>query len=98
MSVQEPMDLVKNALGMRVFIKCRNNRNLTGRLHAYDEHLNLMLSKVEETFVETSSKGVKKDVIRNIAVLYMRGDTIIGISPLKAANDKLEEEKLITIM
>jgi small nuclear ribonucleoprotein (snRNP)-like protein len=38
MSVQEPMDLVKNSLGMKVFIKCRHGRHLIGKLHAYDEH------------------------------------------------------------
>ena len=93
MSVQEPMDLVKNSLGMKVFVKCRNNRFLSGRLHAYDEHLNLMLSKVEETYVETSENGSKKDIVRNIAVIYMRGDQIIGISPIKTATEHMEEEK-----
>ena len=87
MSVQEPMELVKNCQGLKVFIKLRHGRHLTGKLHAYDEHLNVMLSKVEETAVEIKGDSKqKKEITRNIPILYMRGDQIVGISPIRATN------------
>ena len=29
-------------------MKCRGDREIRGRLHAYDQHLNMVLSEVEE--------------------------------------------------
>ena len=31
--VLKPLDLIENCIGKRVFIKCRNNRQMTGILH-----------------------------------------------------------------
>ncbi|UQC77085.1 LSM domain-containing protein [Colletotrichum lupini] len=47
--VQEPLDLVKLLLDEMVFVKLRGDRELKGRLHAYDSHCNLVLGEVEET-------------------------------------------------
>ncbi|KAG7038916.1 small nuclear ribonucleoprotein [Colletotrichum scovillei] len=47
--VQEPLDLVKLLLDEVVFVKLRGDRELKGRLHAYDSHCNLVLGEVEET-------------------------------------------------
>lgn len=47
-TVDEPIDLVLHSLKERVYVKCRNGRELKGTLISYDEHLNLMLSDVEE--------------------------------------------------
>ena len=43
--VSEPLDLVKLSLDERVYVKMRNERELKGRLHAYDHHLNMILGK-----------------------------------------------------
>jgi hypothetical protein len=56
-----------------------------------------MLSKVEETLTEEDSNGVKKETTRNIPVLYMRGDTMIGLSPLKSADGGGDGETLISL-
>ena len=32
-SIEEPTDLIKRSLNKRVFIRCRDNRELTGCLH-----------------------------------------------------------------
>ncbi|KAJ7904690.1 like-Sm ribonucleoprotein [Mycena olivaceomarginata] len=42
-SIQEPFDLIRLSLSERVF--------LTGILHAYDGHMNLIMSDVEETIM-----------------------------------------------
>ena len=37
------------SLDERIYVKMRNERELKGRLHAYDQHLNMILGEVEET-------------------------------------------------
>ncbi|KAL8972140.1 MAG: hypothetical protein Q9183_000707 [Haloplaca sp. 2 TL-2023] len=48
-AVSEPLDLVRLSLDEIVFVKLRGDRELKGRLHAYDSHCNLVLGEVEET-------------------------------------------------
>ena len=48
-AVEEPLDLIRLSLDERIYVKLRNGRELRGRLHAYDQHLNLVLGDVEET-------------------------------------------------
>ncbi|KAJ4022069.1 Sm-like protein lsm3b [Fusarium irregulare] len=47
--VSEPLDLVRLLLNEVVFVKLRGDRELKGKLHAYDSHCNLVLGEVEET-------------------------------------------------
>ena len=42
-AVEEPLDLIRLSLDERVYVKMRNERELRGRLHAYDQHLNMVL-------------------------------------------------------
>lgn len=64
--IQEPFDLIRLSLSERVFVKLRGERELTGILHvrliliaenvlnilqAYDGHMNLIMSDVEETIM-----------------------------------------------
>jgi len=44
-AVEEPLDLIRLSLDERVYVKMRNERELKGRLHAYDQHLNMVLGK-----------------------------------------------------
>ena len=46
--MQEPLDLIKNLINEEVFIKCRGERELKGKLIAFDNHLNMLLENVEE--------------------------------------------------
>nr|CAG4636846.1 EOG090X02MG [Ceriodaphnia reticulata]SVE72822.1 EOG090X02MG [Ceriodaphnia reticulata] len=48
-TVEEPLDLIRLSLDERIYVKMRNERELRGRLHAYDQHLNMVLGEVEET-------------------------------------------------
>lgn len=47
--VTEPYGLIRLALSERVFVKLRGDRELTGLLHAYDGHMNMILGDVRET-------------------------------------------------
>ncbi|GAX79115.1 hypothetical protein CEUSTIGMA_g6555.t1 [Chlamydomonas eustigma] len=48
-TVKEPLDLVRLSLDERVYVKMRGDREIRGRLHAYDQHMNMILGDVEET-------------------------------------------------
>jgi len=85
-AVEEPLDLVKLSLDERVYVKMRNERELKGRLHAYDHHLNMILGDVEETVTtieidEETYEEVYRSTKRNIPMLYVRGDSVILVSP-----------------
>ena len=47
-AVREPFDLIRLALDERVCVKLRGDREARGRLHAYDQHVNMILGDVEE--------------------------------------------------
>ena len=64
----------------------RNERELKGRLHAYDQHLNMILGEVEETVTvieidEETYEEVFKSTKRTIPMLFVRGDGVILVSP-----------------
>ncbi|EJD36561.1 LSM-domain-containing protein [Auricularia subglabra TFB-10046 SS5] len=84
--VQEPFDLIRLSLNERVFVKLRGDRELTGVLHAYDGHMNMIMSDVEETImiVDVPADGVLlpgagsiKVAKRRLEMLFVRGDGVI---------------------
>ena len=85
-TITSPLDLIRLSLDERVYIKCRGSRELRGKLHAYDQHLNLVLGDVEETVTtteideETDEEIVRKST-REVDMLFVRGDVIILVSP-----------------
>ncbi|KAF9534715.1 hypothetical protein CPB83DRAFT_842809 [Crepidotus variabilis] len=85
--IQEPFDLIRLSLSERVFVKLRGDRELSGILHAYDGHMNLIMSDVEETImiVDTESamagQGVVNVAKRKMEMLFVRGDSVILVSP-----------------
>ncbi|KAG1872768.1 like-Sm ribonucleoprotein [Suillus tomentosus] len=86
--IQEPFDLIRLSLSERVFVKLRGDRELTGVLHAYDGHMNLILSDVEETIMIVDpieggmdGHGTVKVAKRKMEMLFVRGDGVILVSP-----------------
>lgn len=85
-NVQEPLDLIRLSLDERIFVKLRNDRELRGRLHAYDQHLNMVLSDVEEVYktVQINEEPFENSVRtekRSFSMLFVRGDGVILVSP-----------------
>ncbi|KAI6650975.1 U6 snRNA-associated Sm-like protein LSm3 [Oopsacas minuta] len=85
-TLEDPLDLIRLSLDERIYVKLRNNRELRGRLHAYDQHLNMILGDVEEvrTQIEVDEETMEeifKTQKRNFPMLYVRGDGIILMSP-----------------
>lgn len=84
--VHEPMDLIRLSLLEEVKVKLRGDRELKGILHAYDQHLNIVLGDVEETLTtveidDETYEEIVKVTKRKMKYLYVRGDGIILISP-----------------
>nr|CCA17616.1 U6 snRNAassociated Smlike protein LSm3 putative [Albugo laibachii Nc14] len=85
-SIDEPLDLVKLSIGERIYVKCRGDRELRGLLHAYDQHLNMVLSEVEETVTvqeldEETYEEIIKQSKRQVEMLFIRGDAVILVAP-----------------
>ncbi|TLS31474.1 hypothetical protein PpBr36_03395 [Pyricularia pennisetigena] len=79
----EPFGLVRLLLDEVVFVKLRGDRELKGRLHAYDSHCNLVLGDVEETHYiqDDDDESELKTVSRKLEMLFVRGDSVVMISP-----------------
>ena len=52
----------------RVVVKCRGERELRGRLHAFDQHLNMVLGDVEES---VTSKEIDEETEEEIVQVRM---------------------------
>jgi len=82
--IAEPLDLVRLLIDEVVCVKLRGDRELKGRLHAYDSHCNLVLGDVEETIfvvADDENDDEIKTVSRKSEMLFVRGDSVVLISP-----------------
>ncbi len=75
--VERPLDLLNQSKGKEILVQLKNNQQLVGTLVAFDIHINIVLSNTKEL-----ENG---DIKRNIGMAFIRGDTIIYISPSQAA-------------
>lgn len=78
-----PQDFLRLCLERRVKIQTTGDRELEGILHAYDEHCNLVVGDVRELHID-SSTGTKMRYTRSFELLFVRGDRVVTISPVKA--------------
>ncbi|KAH6603706.1 small nuclear ribonucleoprotein [Trichoderma cornu-damae] len=78
--VAEPLDLVRLLLNEVVFVKLRGDRELKGKLHAYDSHCNLVLGEVEETIYAVDDDEEESDEVK-VGKDRPTGDSVVLISP-----------------
>jgi len=71
--IERPLDLLNQSKGKEVLIQLKGDRQFVGTLLAFDMHINVALDNAKEM----QSGEVKK----NIGLTFLRGDTIIFISP-----------------
>ena len=69
----KPFDILNKARDKRVIVELKNQKQYVGKLKAFDPHINIVLEEAEERF--------EGEVKRKIGVAFLRGDTIIMISP-----------------
>tara|TARA_Y100000310_G_scaffold287391_1_gene312261 strand:- start:63 stop:290 length:228 start_codon:yes stop_codon:yes gene_type:complete len=68
-----PLDALNKARGSRVIVELKNGKQLIGTLKAFDIHINTVLNDAEER--------VDGQMTRKLGTVFLRGDTIIIISP-----------------
>lgn len=79
--IERPLDLLNNSKGKEVLVQLKSDRQLVGTLLAFDIHINVVMDNAKEM-----SNG---EVKRNIGLTFLRGDTIIFISPASTASPAL---------
>ena len=75
MTLKRPLDALNMAKGQRVLVELKNNTQFVGTLQAFDIHLNVVLDESQEI--------IEGEVKRNLGRVFLRGDTIILLSPQK---------------
>ncbi|KAK1937516.1 LSM domain containing protein [Babesia divergens] len=83
------MDMIRLNLDETIYIKCKGGREIVGRLHAYDEHCNMVLSNAKETIttvvVNPDTKEEETKVTnRDSGTVFVRGDALILLSHAEA--------------
>ena len=68
-----PLDALNKSRNKRVIVELKNGKQYVGTLKAFDIHINIVLEEAEER-----EDGKIK---RKLGVVFIRGDTIIIISP-----------------
>ncbi|KAF8000916.1 hypothetical protein OXX80_006663 [Metschnikowia pulcherrima] len=77
---EEPLDLIRYQLDEAVLVKLRGAREMKGKLQGYDSHCNLVLSDAEEYIYGESESDV---VVKKSEMVFVRGDSVILISPVE---------------
>ena len=72
-NIERPLDLLNQSRGKNMIVQLKNERQLVGTLLAFDIHINIVLDNTREM-----EKG---EVKKNLGLTFIRGDTIIYISP-----------------
>ena len=72
-SSSRPLDTLNRARDKKVIIELKNGKQIRGTLKAFDIHINIVLDDAEE-YQENELK-------RKLGSAFIRGDTIILISP-----------------
>lgn len=80
--IDRPLDLLNNSKGKEILVQLKNDKQIVGTLLAFDIHINIVLDNTKEM--------ENNEVKRNIGLTFLRGDTIIFISPASTASEKKE--------
>lgn len=72
MEADRPLDALNAARNKRVIIELKNQKQLIGKLKAFDIHIN--------TVIEDAEERVNGELMRKLGTVFIRGDTIILIA------------------
>ena len=78
--IDRPLDLLNNSKGKEVLVQLKGEKQFVGTLMAFDIHVNLVLDNTKEM----QNGEIKK----NLGLTFLRGDTIIFVSPASTAFKK----------
>ncbi len=72
MEQARPLDALNKARDKRVIVDLKNQKQLVGKLKAFDIHINCVLDDAEEK--------VNGETSRKLGTVFVRGDTIVTLS------------------
>jgi len=78
--IERPLDLLNASKGKEVLVQLKGDKQLAGTLMAFDIHINVVMDNAKEL--------VNGEVKKNIGLTFLRGDTIIFISPASTSLNK----------
>ena len=78
--IDRPLDLLNNSKGQEVLVQLKGDKQFVGTLVAFDIHINLVLDNTKEM-----NEG---EIRKNLGLTFLRGDTIIFVSPASTALKK----------
>ncbi len=78
--IERPLDLLNSAKGKEIIVHLKNDRQFVGKLIAFDIHINIVMENTKEM--------VNGEISKNLGLAFLRGDTIIYISPSTATEEK----------
>ena len=73
MESSRPLDALNESRSKRVIVELKNGKQFVGKLKSFDIHINIVLDEAEEK--------VDGELKRKMGTVFLRGDTIILISP-----------------
>ena len=75
--IERPLDLLNSSKGKEILVQLKNGKQFVGTLLAFDIHINIVLDNAKE--IENGEQTKK------YGLTFLRGDTIIFISPASAS-------------
>ena len=77
-NIERPLDLLNISKGKEILVQLKNEKQVVGTLKAFDIHINIVLDNAKELH--------NGEIKRNVGLTFLRGDTIIFISPASTAS------------
>ena len=68
-----PLDALNRARDKKIIVELKNGKQFVGTLRAFDIHINVWIDDAEER--------VEGEVKRKLGTCFIRGDTIVMLSP-----------------
>jgi len=71
--IERPLDMLNQSKGKEILLQLKGDKQVVGTLVAFDIHINLVLDNAREL----ENNEMKK----KLGLVFVRGDTIIYVSP-----------------
>jgi small nuclear ribonucleoprotein len=71
--IERPLDLLNESKGKEILIELKDGKQIVGTLLAFDIHINIVVDNAKEI--------VSNEIKRSLGIVFVRGNTILWISP-----------------